>query len=142
MNTKQLIATLAFTFVAGAQAATPAMPGQQAADGAAAVVAPQFDAGKFDQHIKAMQAIHQQFMAARTPEERDALRQTGMAAMQDGMTMMKQMPMGGDMPMGKHMGGMGMANGMPMDCAGADRRTEMMDMMMKLMNDQQLPAKQ
>ncbi|MBU0808423.1 MAG: hypothetical protein KKD30_00625 [Gammaproteobacteria bacterium] len=83
-----------------------------------------------------MQAIHQQFMAARTPEERDALRQTGMAAMQDGMTMMKQMPMG------KHMGGMGMANGMPMDCAGADRRMEMMDTMMKLMNDQQLPAKQ
>ena len=35
-----------------------------------------------------------------------------------------------------------MANGMWMDCAGADRRMEMMDTMMKLMNDQQLPAKQ
>jgi hypothetical protein len=143
MNTKHLVATLALTFVAGAHAATPVMPSEPSTDAAvAAATAPQFDAATFDQHTKRMRDIHEQMMAASTPEERAALMHEGRTHMHDGMAMMKQMRMGSGMPMGNHMGGMGMAQGMPMDCTGEDRRMEMMDAMMQLMIDQQAPAQQ
>jgi hypothetical protein len=145
MNTKHLVATLALTFVAGAHAATPVMPSEPSTDAAvAAASAPQFDAATFDQHTKRMRDIHEQMMAASTPEERAALMHEGRTSMQHGMAMMKQMRMGmvSGMPMENHMGGMGMAQGMPMDCTGEDRRMEMMDAMMQLMIDQQAPAQQ
>ena len=42
-------------------------------------------------HMKAMQAMHDKMMAARTPEERNALMGEHMKTMQDGMGMMKGM---------------------------------------------------
>ncbi|MFI8384250.1 hypothetical protein [Pseudomonas sp. NPDC079086] len=140
MNTQKVIAILAFTFVAGAHAATPTTQSDQPTDTPVAAAAPQFDAATFEQHTKAMQGIHEKMMAARSPEERAALRHEGMTSMQNGMAMMGQMrkDMGAGMHMGNHMGG----NGMPMDCTGEDRRMEMMDAMMQLMIDQQVPAKQ
>lgn len=145
MNTKHLVATLALTLAAGAHAATPVMPSEPSTDTAvAAAAAPQFDAATFDQHTKLMRDIHEQMMAASTPEERTALMHEGRTSMQDGLAMMKQMRMGmgSGMPMGNHMGGMGTAHGMSNDCKGEDRRMEMMDAMMQLMIDQKAPAKQ
>ena len=45
-----------------------------------------------DQHMKIMpQTMHEKFLAAKTPEERQALMAEHMKLMQDGMAMMKQM---------------------------------------------------
>ncbi|MFP6847343.1 MAG: hypothetical protein VCA57_01470 [Pseudomonas sp.] len=136
MNTQHVIAILAFTFVAGAHAATPTTQSDQSTDTPVAAAKPQFEAATFEQHTKAMHDLHEKMMAARSPEERAALRHEGMASMQNGMAMMGQMrkDMGAGMHMGNHMGG----TGMPIDCTGEDRRMEMMQLML----DQQVPAKQ
>ena len=49
---------------------------------------------KMDEHMKAMQAMHEKMMAAKTPEERQALMDEHMNLMQDGMGMMQQMGAG------------------------------------------------
>lgn len=43
---------------------------------------------KMDEHMKSMQAMHEKMMAAKTPEERQALMDEHMRLMQDGMGMM------------------------------------------------------
>jgi hypothetical protein len=79
--------------------------------------------------MKAMQQMHDQMMAAKTPEERNALMAEHMKLMQSGMNMM-----GG-------MGGMGAgaANGKPADMAARqgmlEQRMDMMQSMMQMMMD-------
>ena len=79
--------------------------------------------------MKAMQQMHDQMMAAKTPEERNALMAEHMKLMQNGMNMM-----GG-------MGGMGAgaANGKPADMAARqgmlEQRMDMMQSMMQMMMD-------
>lgn len=57
----------------------------------------------YAEQMKAMQAMHDKMLAAKTPEERNALMAEQMKLMQDGMTMMGRM--GGGMGMGGGGGG-------------------------------------
>lgn len=92
---------------------------------------------KMDQHMKAMQAMHEKMASAKTPEERQALMVDHMKMMQDGMAMMKEMGgmsgMGG-MQSGKAMGG-GMAEWQQM----MEKRMAMMESMMQMMMDRMSP---
>ena len=110
---------------AGATSAIAAAPARPAnAPGMAAM----------DQHMKAMQTMHEKMMAAKTPEERQALMAEHMKLMQEGMGMMKGMG-------GKGMGGMGMASGQNMGSGMTERqqmmekRMDMMESMMQMMVD-------
>ena len=79
---------------------------------------------------KAMQAMHDKMMAAKTPEERSALMAEHMKSMQEGMDMMKGM--GG-------MGGMGGPKSPPTDMTQRqimmEQRMDMMQTMMEMMVD-------
>jgi hypothetical protein len=76
--------------------------------------------------MRRMQAIHEQMMAAKTPEERAKLMDEQMQAMQQGMAMMNAMKHPHD--------GMG-SNGMRHDMM--EKRMDMMQMMMTMMMDRQ-----
>jgi uncharacterized protein YceK len=89
-------------------------------DGAAAGTA-----AKADMQMKMMQDMHQKMMAAKTPEERQALMAEHMKAMQGGMSMMCEMGSGGGMGM---QGGAG-SNDMMKRCM------DMKDMTMQMMMD-------
>ena len=94
--------------------------------------------------MKAMQEMHQKMMAAKTPEERNALMADHMKAMQGGMSMMKGMgPMEGKGSM-EGMGAMADGKGMPADMAKRhkmmEQRMTMMQMMMEMMMDRMPPA--
>lgn len=83
--------------------------------------------------MKAMQQMHDQMMAAKTPKERNALMAEHMKVMQSGMNMMGGMDgMGGGM-------GAGAANGKPADMAARqgmlEQRMDMMQSMMQMMMD-------
>lgn len=82
-----------------------------------------------DQHMKAMQSMHEKMMGAKTPEERQALMAEHMKLMQDSMSMMQDMHgqggMSGDMAnrqqlMEKRMDMMESMMQMMMDCMPAD----------------------
>lgn len=83
------------------------------------------------QHMTAMQAMHEKMVAAKTPDERQALMADHMKLMQDGMSMMKQMS---GMPGGVATGG-NMAEHHQM----MEKRMAMMASMMQMMMDR-LPA--
>ena len=96
--------------------------------------------GQMDEHIKKMQALHEQMASATTPEERQKVMDEQRQEMQAGMGMMNQMMQGGGM-MGGRGGGMMGQTGKP---AGAtsqmemmQKRMDMMQMMMQTMMDQQ-----
>ena len=113
----------------GAMNAAPASPGM------ANMTAPPSMAS-MDPRMKAMQQMRQKMMDAKTPAERQALMADHMKAMQDGMSMMKEMQGMGDM---QGMAGMGDGKGMPADMAKrhqmmTDHMT-MMQMMMDMMAD-------
>jgi hypothetical protein len=76
--------------------------------------------------MKSMQAMHEKMVAAKTPEERQALMGEHMKAMQDGMAMMGQM---------KAPGGKG--GGMSMNPETMGKRMDMMEMMMQMMMDRE-----
>ncbi len=86
--------------------------------------------GQADQ-MKAMQAMHDKMMAAKTPEERNALMTEQMKLMQDGMGMMGRM-------------GPGAMGGMPGDMEARqgmmEQRMDMMQSMMQMMMDRTAPA--
>ena len=88
-----------------------------------------------DNQMKAMGAMHDKMMAAKTPEERNALMAEHMQAMQDGMTMMNGMSVR-DMT--------GMKGDMAAHHQMMDKRMEMMQATMQMMMDRlpQSPAKQ
>ena len=93
---------------------------------AAATPAPSTD--RYAAQMKTMQEMHQKMMAAKTPEERAALMQEHMKAMQGGMSMMCRM--GGGMGMGM---GPSTPPASPRDTTS--RCMQMGDMMMQMMND-------
>ena len=85
----------------------------------------------YEEQMKAMQAMHDRMMAAKTPEERHALMTEQMKLMHGGMGMM---------------GGMGPAAmaGKPGDMAARqgmmEQRMDMMQSMMQMMMDRMAPA--
>lgn len=85
--------------------------------------------------MTAMHDMHQKMMAAKTPEERQALMGEHMKAMQGGMGMMKEMS-------GK--GGGAAKKGMPADpkarVEAMEQRMDMMQMMMEMMMDRMSAA--
>jgi hypothetical protein len=85
--------------------------------------------GQTDQ-MKAMQAMHDKMMAAKTPEERNALMAEQMKVMHDGMGMMGRMGPGA---MGAKPGDMAARQGM------MEQRMDMMQSMMQMMIDR-MPA--
>lgn len=103
----------------------------------------------YAEQMKAMQAMHDKMLAAKTPEERNALMAEQMKLMQDGMAMMGRMGggmgMGGGAMMGGNRPGAGPAQ--PGDMASRqqmmEQRMDMMQTMMEMMVDRlpQAPAK-
>ena len=88
---------------------------------------------RMDLQMKAMHEMHDRMMAAKTPAERDALTAEHMKIMQDGMTMMNGMSLGG-------MGGTGAMKGdMTARHQTMEARMEMMQATMQMMMDR-LPA--
>ena len=89
-------------------------------------------------HMKAMQEMHDRMMAAKTPEERNALMGEHIKTMQEGMGMVKGM--GG-------VGGMASPKGTPTSMTERqtmmEQRMDMMQTMMEMMADRlpQTPAK-
>ena len=109
---------------ASAGAASKAMPGKTTPEMA-----------RMANHMKAMQEMHDKMMAAKTPEERNALMAEHMKTMQQGMGMMKGM------------GGMAGTKSPPTNMAERqammEQRMDMMQTMMEMMVDRlpQTPAK-
>jgi membrane protein involved in colicin uptake len=88
---------------------------------------------RMDSQMKAMHAMHDKMVAAKTPAERDALTAEHMKIMQDGMTMMNGMSPGA-------MGGTGAMKGdMTARHQAMEARMEMMQATMQMMMDR-LPA--
>lgn len=96
---------------------------------------------QMEKQMKSMQEMHAKFMNAKTPEERAALMDDHMKAMQSGMAMMKEMGGGSGKGMSMGMGrgmGMGMGQGAqgPMCMEMCMRmRMDMMETMMQMMMD-------
>jgi hypothetical protein len=110
-------------------AGAAAAPGSAGMPGMPGATMPGMDA-----QIRAMRQMHDKMMAAKTPEERNALMAEHMKTMQDGMKMMNDMPSGGSVPMqGGMMGDMAMRHQM------MEKRMEMMSAAMQMMMDR-LPA--
>ncbi len=76
---------------------------------------------KMDGQMKTMQAMHEKMMAAKTPEERNAMMSAHMKSMKDGMAMMKGMS--------------GMSGDMGSRPQTMEKRMEMMQSMMEMMMD-------
>ena len=94
-----------------------------------------------DPRMNTMREMHQKMMSAKTPAERQALMPDHMKAMQDGMTMMKEM---NGMQRSSGMTRMGDGQGMHPELA---RRHQMMSeqmatmqMMMDMMSDRMPPT--
>ena len=79
-----------------------------------------------DMQMKSMREMHEKMMAAKTPEERQALMADHMKAMHDGMAMMGQMKAPGDK-----------GGGMPIHGDMMAKRMDMMEMMMQMMLDRE-----
>ncbi len=85
-------------------------------------------------HMKAMQAMRDKMMNAKTPAERQALMDEHMKAMHEGMAMMKNMKGMGGMHGKAGMPGMSGMKDMPMDMSKHHQMMEMrMDMMQTMM---------
>lgn len=87
---------------------------------------------QMEMQTKAMREMHDKMMAAKTPEERQALMSEHMKTMQDGMAMMGQMHAGGGAKPGAGMGG-----GMSMNPQMMGKRMDMMETMMQMMMDRE-----
>ena len=85
---------------------------------------------------KAMQAMHEKMMSAKTTDERNALMAEHMKSMQDGMKMMESMAKPG---MAGMQGMSGMSAEMKAHHAMMEKRMAMMQTMMKMMMDR-MPA--
>ena len=92
-----------------------------------------------DTQTKAMQAMHEKMMGAKTPEERNALMAEHMKSMQDGMKMMEGMAKPGTAGMTGMQGMGGMSADMNAHHAMMEKRMAMMQTMMKMMMDR-MPA--
>ncbi|MDP9927979.1 hypothetical protein [Variovorax paradoxus] len=91
MNFFRTLGSVAFVFLAGCTA-FPSTQGKQDKDHALHhPSAAASTAMKSDQQMAQMREMHQKMMAAKTPQERQALMAEHMKAMQGGMSMMCQM---------------------------------------------------
>lgn len=94
---------------------------------------------QMDGQMKTMQELHQKFMAAKTPEERNALMPEHMKAMEEAMRMMQGMSGMGMMGMMGDMKSKPMPDKLPADMAARhqmmEKRMEMMQSMMQMMMD-------
>ncbi len=79
-----------------------------------------------DDQMKTMQEMHDKMMAAKTPEERNALMAEHMKTMQDGMAMMNGMSQGGKASM---------QGDAPARMQMMEKRMEVMQSMMQMMMD-------
>ncbi|MDR6534632.1 hypothetical protein [Variovorax soli] len=88
--------------------------------------APAVTPAQMDTRMKSMQEMHEKMMAAKTPQERQALMAEHMKSMQGGMAMMGQMKTpdakDGDKSMSPEM---------------MDKRMDMMEMMMQMMMERE-----
>ena len=106
-------------------------PGTASAPAAAASKTP--TPAQIDMQMKAMQEMHAKMMAAKTPEERQALMAEHMKTMQNGMAMMSEMHGSSGTP-----GAAGTAakpRSMSPEMMG--KRLDMMEMMMQMMVDRE-----
>ena len=118
---KQLISLVAALLISSPLIALAANePPASTSPTASATATPQDKA--LSEQMQKMQAAHDKMAAAKTPAERQIAMQEGMDAMRGGMGMMHG-----------HCQGMGMGKGM---AGGQDRSNQMMDMMMKMMDQQ------
>ena len=108
--------------------ATPAAPGMGMGMGASAAMPGQAD------QMKAMQVMHDKMLAAKTPEERNALMAEQMSLMQNSMGMMGRMGRMGQGAMAGKPGDMAARQGM------MEQRMDMMHSTMQLMMDRMAPA--
>lgn len=88
-----------------------------------------FDTTRMDTQLKAMREMHDEIMAAKTPQERNALMTEQMKVMQEGMNMMNAMFPDGMKDM------MGMKGDMAAHHRMMGKRMEMMQAMMQMMMD-------
>lgn len=158
MNTLRTAAlSVGFALIAGlasnvqAQAQSPAEHEGHHPEGSASVPARSPEPatrsamGDMDRHMQKMQAMHEKMMAAKTPEQRQALMSEHMKLMREGMAMMKGMRGGMGMGMGMGNDGKGTA-GMKNGGSVEDRhrmmekRMDMMEGMMQMMMDRMPPA--
>ena len=109
---------------ASAPATAPKAPTKADPQPAAKASAP--SSAQMTAMTKSMQEMHDKMMAAKTPEERQALMAKHMKAMQDGMAMMGQMK-----------GGTGTGGGMSTSPEMMGKRMDMMEMMMQMMMDRE-----
>ena len=86
---------------------------------------------RMESQTKAMREMHDKMMAAKTPEERNALMAEHMKAMQEGMTMMNGMSPGGMA---------GLKGDMAAHRQTMEKRMEMMQTMMQMMLDRLPPS--
>lgn len=125
---------------AGAPAQAVKPPVQSPAQTAPAPAQNAAGMAHMDQHMKSMQVMHDKMVAAKTPEERQALMAEHMRLMQQGMAMMKDMGgMGGKGPMAGMPSGAGMGGNMADRQQTLEKRMDMMESMMQMMMDR-LPA--
>lgn len=80
---------------------------------------------QMDMQMQSMKQMHEKMMAAKTPEERQALMAEHMKSMHGGMAMMGQMKSPGD------------KGGKPMSPEMMSKRMDMMEMMMQMMMDRE-----
>jgi len=117
---------------AGAAPAEKATPAENAPAAGKAMPAETEAAMKsMDSHGAVMRQVHDKLMAAKTPEERNALMTEHMKSMREGMAMMNGMSSGG---MGTVPGDPNTRNQM------MEKRMDMMQMMMQMMMDRMPPA--
>ncbi len=83
--------------------------------------------GKMDAQMKAMRDMHEKMMAAKTPEERNALMAEHMKTMQESMSMMNGMMSGKS------------SSSQPPSPQMMQKQMEMMQMMMQMMMDRMGP---
>jgi hypothetical protein len=114
----------------------PSMPMMPMAKAATPGTPPPDHLAHLDTQTKAMQAMHEKMMAAKTSEERNALMAEHMKSMQDGMKMMEGMAKPG---MAGMQGMGGMSADMSAHHAMMEKRMTMMQTMMKMMMDR-MPA--
>ena len=127
MKTTPLVATLTLALT-GFAVVAPAAGTNDPAAHHAPVAAANEAAAKADRQMGAMRDLHAKMAAAKTPQERTALMDEHMKAMQGGMAMMGAMNGKGDMSAAP-------AAGSAHDTM--TRRMDMMEMMMQMMMDRE-----
>ena len=132
--------TLAAVFAVGVAAAQDSkVPAAMPAGHAMCCMDSNAQMGQMDEHMKRMQALHEQMASATTPEDRQRLMSDQRREMQHGMAMMQAKPHDGSRMGGAGAGAMGQKGG-PADqktqMQMMEKRMDMMQTMMQVMMDQ------